>query len=57
MIVAGMSAWAASDPTKIPVCAGGNLYLGKTAAMDEAIIRTLASIVSITHWSLPLCNS
>jgi citrate synthase len=48
MVTAGMSAWAASDPTKIPIHLGQELYLGKMDAVDEGVVRTLAAAVTVT---------
>jgi citrate synthase len=48
MIAAGLSAWAASNPQSIPVCAGDKIYLGKTEATDEAICRTIAALMTVT---------
>lgn len=47
MIVAGLSAWAASNPASIPVHAGENLYQGKLEAVDEAVVRTLAAMATV----------
>ena len=43
MIMAGLSAWAASDPESVPVHAGANLYQGKLDAIDRAIPRAFAA--------------
>lgn len=43
-----MSAWAATDPTHIPIHMGKELYLGKMDAVDEGVLRTLAASVTVT---------
>lgn len=47
MIIAGLSAWAASNPAGIPVHAGENLYQGKLEAVDEGVVRTLAGVATV----------
>ncbi|KAJ5647725.1 hypothetical protein N7490_004097 [Penicillium lividum] len=47
MFVAGLSAWAATDPTMIPIYMGKELYLGKMHAVDEGVIRTIAASISV----------
>ncbi|CRG87378.1 citrate synthase [Talaromyces islandicus] len=47
MIIAGLSAWAASDPTKIPIHAGGELYQGKMDAVNRAAIRTISALWTV----------
>lgn len=46
--MAGMSAWAACDPTNIPIHIGREIYLGKMDAVDEGVLRTLAAAVTVT---------
>ncbi|KAL8924714.1 MAG: hypothetical protein Q9208_003904 [Pyrenodesmia sp. 3 TL-2023] len=48
IISAGLAAWAASDPTKIPVHAGDRIYLGKMDAVDAGIYRSLAALATVT---------
>jgi citrate synthase len=46
VISAGLAAWAASDPTKIPVQAGDRIYLGSMDAVDAGIYRSLAALAT-----------
>lgn len=48
IISAGLAAWAASDPTKIPVHAGDRIYLGNMDAVDAGIYRSLAALATVT---------
>lgn len=48
IISAGLAAWAASDPTKIPVHAGDRIYLGNMDAVDAGVYRSLAALVTVT---------
>jgi hypothetical protein len=48
MVAAGLCAWAASRPESIPVCAGDKLYLGNIEAVDDAIYRTIAALMTVT---------
>jgi citrate synthase len=47
IISAGLAAWAASDPTKIPVHAGDRIYLGNMDAVDAGIYRSLAALATV----------
>lgn len=47
-ISAGLAAWAASDPSKIPVHAGDRIYLGKVDMVDSGVYRALASLMTVT---------
>jgi citrate synthase len=47
-ISAGLSAWAASDPSKIPVHAGDRIYIGKMDAVDSGVYRSLAALMVVT---------
>ncbi|KAL1655686.1 hypothetical protein SLS61_001708 [Didymella pomorum] len=47
VISAGLAAWAASDPTKIPVHAGDRVYLGNMEAVDAGIYRSLAALATV----------
>lgn len=49
MVLAGLAAYAASDPGSIPTAAGdATIYLGKVEVVDKAIIRTISSMAAIT---------
>jgi citrate synthase len=48
MIAAGLCAWAASKPESIPVCSSDSLYLGNIEAVDKAIYRTIAALMTVT---------
>ncbi|KAL4912107.1 citrate synthase [Aspergillus aurantiobrunneus] len=48
LVEAGLAAWAATDPSKIPIFAGQELYLGKMDVVDERLIATFAASVTIT---------
>lgn len=48
IISAGLAAWAASDPSKIPVHAGDRIYLGKTKEVDAGVYRSLAALMTVT---------
>ena len=52
MIPAGLSAYAGPEPTAIPALMGGNLYLGNSLLLDQAITRVMAPyavIVGLVH--------
>ena len=46
MIMAGLSAWASSDPLMIPVICGRDIY-GNHPEIDQSIARTLAALGSV----------
>ena len=51
IIMAGLSAWASSDPASIPVVAGKDVY-GDPSIIDQNVSRTLGAlgaIVAVTH--------
>ncbi|KAH6625778.1 citrate synthase [Boeremia exigua] len=48
IISAGLSAWAAADPSKIPVHAGDRIYLGNMEAVDDGVYRSLAALATVT---------
>lgn len=51
IIMAGLSAWASSDPLSIPVVRGEDIY-GNATVLDQHIVRTLSalgSVVSIVY--------
>lgn len=51
IIIAGLSAWASSDPSAVPVIRGEDIY-GTSPSLDKHICRTLAalgSVVSIVY--------
>ncbi|KAE8353811.1 citrate synthase-like protein [Aspergillus coremiiformis] len=48
MFVAGLSAWASTDPTTVPIYVGKEIYLGKMDAVDEGVRRTIAASMSVT---------
>ena len=48
MIIAGLAALDACRPEYIPAYRAENLYMGKTAAVDHQIIRTIASLAAIS---------
>lgn len=43
MVIAGLSAWLASEPDSIPSLAAKNIFHGNLEKVNEAIIRTIAS--------------
>ena len=43
IILAGMSAYVASDPEAIPAIKGKNIYQGNISDIDSAIIKTVAA--------------
>ncbi|KAM0796367.1 citrate synthase [Usnea florida] len=48
MVLAGLAAYAASDPSSIPTAAGDStLYPGKVKVVDKAITRTISSMAAI----------
>lgn len=48
MVLAGLAACAASDPSSIPTAAGdATLYPGKAEVVDKAIIRTISSMAAL----------
>lgn len=47
IISAGLAAWAAADPTKIPVHAGDRIYLGKMDSVDAGVYRSLAALMTV----------
>ena len=47
MVLAGLSAFAGSDPALVPIHAGKNLYQGNLEQVDRAIIRTLAAVATV----------
>ncbi|PWY82045.1 citrate synthase [Aspergillus heteromorphus CBS 117.55] len=47
MFVAGLTAWAATDPTMIPIHMGAELYLGKMDAVDKGVLQTMAASISV----------
>ncbi|CAK7216527.1 hypothetical protein SCUCBS95973_002831 [Sporothrix curviconia] len=47
LLTAGLSAWAATNPSAIPLYAGKELFLGKLDVVDKAICETIAASVSI----------
>ncbi|CAG8977528.1 hypothetical protein HYALB_00008709 [Hymenoscyphus albidus] len=47
MIIAGLSAWAATRPSTVPVFAGKILYHNDPEALDEAIIGTIAVFTTV----------
>ncbi|PQE26247.1 citrate synthase protein [Rutstroemia sp. NJR-2017a BBW] len=47
VLVAGLSAWAATSPDDIPIRGAGNIYQGKLEAVDRAIIRNLAALSTV----------
>ncbi|RAH76535.1 citrate synthase [Aspergillus japonicus CBS 114.51] len=53
-IIAGLSAWAAANPSTIPIFAGKELYLGKPEAVDEGVLTAFAAIVTVT--ALTYCH-
>ena len=44
MIIAGLAAWAGSDPTVIPAFVGKNIYHGNLALVDTQIIRVMSAM-------------
>jgi citrate synthase len=48
MISSGLCAWAAANPSTIPVCAGERTYLGNTPGTDAAIYRSIAALMTVT---------
>ena len=48
IISAGLAAWAAADPSKIPVHAGDRIYLGDQDAIDDDVYRLLAALTTVT---------
>ena len=48
IISAGLAAWAAADPSKIPVHAGDRIYLGDQDAVDDGVYRSLAALTTVT---------
>jgi citrate synthase len=48
IISAGLAAWAAADPSKIPVHAGDRIYLGNQDAIDDGVYRSLAALTTVT---------
>ncbi|PTU19044.1 hypothetical protein P175DRAFT_0484853 [Aspergillus ochraceoroseus IBT 24754] len=48
IFVAGLTAWAATNPTTIPIYMGKELYLGKMDAVDEGVLRTMAASIGLT---------
>ena len=52
MIPAGLSAYPGSESTAIPALIGGNLYLGNSPLLDQAVTRVMAPyavIVGLVH--------
>lgn len=52
MILAGLAAFAGSEPTTIPAVMGHNLYLGSSSLMDRTITRVMAAyavVVGLVH--------
>ena len=48
MVLAGLAAYAASDPSTVPTAADNpNLYQGKMEVVDKAIIRTISSMAVV----------
>ncbi|KAF7550217.1 hypothetical protein G7Z17_g5839 [Cylindrodendrum hubeiense] len=47
LLVAGLSAWGATDPTSIPIYMGKELYLGKMDAVDEGVRRTIGASMTV----------
>ncbi|OJJ45314.1 hypothetical protein ASPZODRAFT_133962 [Penicilliopsis zonata CBS 506.65] len=54
IFTAGLSAWAATDPTTVPIYTGQEIYLGKMDAVDEGVKRTIAA--SMTVIALIFCH-
>src|SRR5438045_289552 len=51
MITAGLSAWAASNPRKIPIHMGDNIHFNNPEVVEEGIHRSVAAfqtVVAIT---------
>ncbi len=48
MVIAGLSAWAGSDPTVIPAYMGKNIYQGNLTLVDKQIIRALSALGTVT---------
>ena len=52
MILAGLSAYAGSEPTAIPAVMGGNLYLGNSPLLDQAVMCVMAAyavVIGLVH--------
>ena len=47
MVIAGLSAWAGSDPTVIPAHMGQNIYQGNLALVDKQIVRVLSALATV----------
>ncbi len=55
MVIAGLSAWVAADPTVIPAHMGKNIYQGDIAQVDKQIVRVLSAlgtVVALTYCRL-----
>ena len=51
MVIAGMSAWAGSDPTVIPAHMGRNIYQGNLPLVDKQIVRVLSALGTVVALS------
>lgn len=52
MILAGLSAYAGSEPEAIPAVMGRNLYLGSSSLLDQTVTRVMAAyavVVGLVH--------
>ena len=47
MMIAGLSAWAGSDPTVIPAYMGKNIYQGHLDLVDSQIIRLISALATV----------
>lgn len=48
MVLAGLAAFAASDPSSVPTTAGDpNMYKDNMEAVDKAVIRTISSMAVV----------
>lgn len=47
MVIAGLAAWAGSDPTAIPAYMGKNIYQGNLTMVDKQIVRVLSALGTV----------
>ncbi|KAJ9143311.1 Citrate synthase [Pleurostoma richardsiae] len=47
LLMAGLGAWAATDPTTVPIYVGKEIYLKKMDAVDEGVRRTIAASTTV----------
>ena len=54
VVLAGMAAWAGSDPTALPASTGKNIYAGDLNVVNKQIIRALSALCTVV--AMAFCN-